>query len=80
MIHRLDPRYYVHAVLPRWGGQAVPFYTLVDAEVCASQFSQDAAHVNVYDCSTGPVGVLVARFVRGGRVEVAAPRADRVAP
>jgi hypothetical protein len=43
--------------------------TLALAEAEAARSSHDCFEVRVYDCSAGPVGTLVCKYVRGVRVD-----------
>jgi len=68
MTYALREPFASESVGGRWATHPVWRKTLEQAEADAKRSSEDAFHVNVWDCTSGPVGVLVCKYVRGERV------------
>jgi hypothetical protein len=63
----LKKPFFVQTVGCRWGNNPVDFATVAEAERCAAEFSKDCFEARVLDCSGGPVGVLVCKYIRSER-------------
>jgi len=64
---KLEKPFYVENIGSRWTSIPTDYRTLAEAENAAAHFSRDAMESRVFDCTAGPIGVLVSVYCRGVR-------------